>query len=84
MFFCDLDIYYLRIEIILVVQNCLHGLTKNILQKYRVHTFLNKFRSQLRMHFIVFFLPKLMIHLYSSIDKAAVQEKKQTTLFITG
>ena len=34
--------------------------------------------------FYRFFLPKLMIHLYSSIDKAAVQEKKQTTLFKIG
>jgi len=60
MFFCDLDIYYLRIEIILVVQNCFLGLNKTILQQYRVNTFLNKLRrSQLRMHFIVFFLDKI-------------------------
>ena len=55
LFFWDLDIYYLSIEIILVVQNCLHGLNKTILHQYRVHTLLNKLRrSQLLLQL---FLP---------------------------
>ena len=71
----------------LILQNCLHVLNKTILQQYRVHSFFKKLRrDQLVYGYTLFFfpLPKLMIHLYSSIDKAAVQEKKQTILFIIG
>ena len=42
--FCDLDIYYLRVKIMLILQNCLHVSNKNILQQYRVHSFLKKLR----------------------------------------
>ena len=40
--FCDLDIYYLRVKIMLILQNCLHVSNINILQQYRVHSFLKQ------------------------------------------
>ena len=40
-FFLRSRYFYLRIEIILVVQNCLHVLNKANLRYYCVHTFLN-------------------------------------------
>ena len=40
-------------------------------------TYIKKFTDT----FFRFFLPKLMLHLYSSIDEAAVQKKKNYIIF---
>ena len=57
--FCDLDIYYLHVEIMLILQNLFAcNKNKNILQQYRVHSFLKneikKRTVKLRIHFFFF------------------------------